>query len=224
MKKFALIPAKSRSTRLPGKNIKEIGGVPMVVRVIKNLKDSELFDEIWVSTDGEDIARICLEEGAKIHNRPNNLAEDRSTINDVCVHWLNSLPEKPDVFCCAYATSVFLKPSDYQNAFKKLKPPFLGVMGVSEFNYPPVQAMAIDDIGNLEMLMPEYKSIQSQFYPECFVSNGSQYWLETKAYLVQKTFYVDNLAAYVTNEDRVLDINTQSDFNKAIDRAKELLD
>ena len=219
---FAIIPAKSRSTRLPRKNIKEISGIPMVVRVIENLKKSQIFDEIWVSTDSEEIASVCKAVGACALVRPKQLAKDSSTLNEVCLHWLSMLDDAPDFFCCTYATSVFLTSQDYLDAHALMNEYVDGVMGVSLFNYPPVQAMTENDEGHLSMLMPEYEKVQSQFYPRCLVSNGSQYWVRTASYLYEKTFYLKRLVPYITDENRILDINTIDDFREAEARAKAL--
>lgn len=222
MKCFAIVPAKSRSTRLPGKNIKELAGIPMVVRVIDNLKKSKLFDQIWVSTDCEDIASICEKAGSKVLIRPKKFAQDTSTLNDVCLHWLDSLDNKPDYFCCTYATSVFLTSQDYRNAYSLITDSVDGVMGVSQFNYPPVQAMIENENGHLSMLMPDYERVQSQFYPKCLVSNGSQYWVKTKPYLIEKTFYLEKLVPFETDEYKILDINTEYDFIESKKRAAAL--
>ena len=95
-------------------------------------------------------------------------------------------------------------------------------MGVSEYNYPPVQALTFNDDRHLTLLMPEYEKVQSQFHPECFVSNGSQYWVKTSAYLNEQTFYLNKLVPYVTDESHILDINTQQDYELAIARAAKL--
>lgn len=222
MTQFALIPAKSRSTRLPHKNMLPVAGKPMVFHVIEHLRDAQLFDEIWVSTDSEEMAEQCKAYPVNIHLRSADLALDHSTVNDVCLDWLSELRVKPALFCCTYATSIFLTPQDYQDARACLKEPFDGVMGVSEFNYPPVQALKQDNDGQLSLLMPEYEKVQSQYHPQCYVSNGSQYWVKTTQYLKQKTFYLNRLAAYVTNEDHILDINIPEDYQAAIERAKML--
>lgn len=222
MTRFAFIPAKSRSTRLPNKNMLPLAGIPMLIRVIQTLKQTELFDEIWVSTESEETQQACLKEGAYIHQRPAELAQDRSTINDVCLHWLNQLTHKPDEFCCTYSTAVFLTKQDYIQAYSHLTQEHDGVMGVSEYNYPPVQALTFNDDRHLTLLMPEYEKVQSQYHPECFVSNGSQYWVKTPAYLNEQTFYLNKLVPYVTDETHILDINTQQDYEKAIARAAQL--
>lgn len=212
MSRFAIIPAKSRSTRLPGKNMLELDGIPMVKRVVNTVLSSELFDEVWVSTDSEEIKKLCEEAGANVIIRPSELCEDRSTVNNVCVHWLNNLKCMPDFFCCVYATAVFLKEEDLEKAWNLVSADIDSVMGVSSYNYPPVQAMSPDENGYLRMLLPEYEKVQSQFHPDCSVSNGSQYWARTVEYLKAESFYLDRMIGYLTDDNNILDINTKEDF------------
>ncbi|MGI6055105.1 MAG: 3-deoxy-manno-octulosonate cytidylyltransferase, partial [Clostridium sp.] len=63
MKITAFIPARMNSVRLPGKALKEINGLPMVVRVCQAAKDSGVFDAIFVATDSTEIAETCLHHG-----------------------------------------------------------------------------------------------------------------------------------------------------------------
>jgi CMP-N-acetylneuraminic acid synthetase len=58
MSTFAIIPAKGRSTRLPGEDIKNLAGVPLVERTVNTLLASQQFDQVWVSTDSMDIADL----------------------------------------------------------------------------------------------------------------------------------------------------------------------
>lgn len=61
MKALGLIPARYQSTRLPGKPLAPIGGLPMVVRVYRRVQP--VFAELYVVTDSEIIAQACLEHG-----------------------------------------------------------------------------------------------------------------------------------------------------------------
>ena len=60
------------------------------------------------------------------------------------------------------------------------------LMGVSLYNYPPQQALIQNENHNLVLLNPEFENIQSQFYKECFVSNGTFYWAKKSVFLKQK--------------------------------------
>ena len=60
MKTLAVIPARYASTRLPGKPLVKIGGVPLVVRVLDNVKACRSVDRVVVATDDERIAEAVL--------------------------------------------------------------------------------------------------------------------------------------------------------------------
>ena len=63
MKITAFIPARMNSVRLPGKALKEIDGLPMVVRVCRAAKDSGVFDAVFAATDSPEIAEACRRHG-----------------------------------------------------------------------------------------------------------------------------------------------------------------
>ena len=66
MSKIAIIPARSGSKRIPNKNIKTFLGKPIMAYSIKTAIESNLFDEVMVSTDCEEIAKIAISYGAKV--------------------------------------------------------------------------------------------------------------------------------------------------------------
>ena len=77
MKAIAIIPARGGSKRLPQKNTKLLGGIPLIAHSILYAKEnSEYIDEVYVTTDDEDIKSIAEEYGAKIIDRPQELASD----------------------------------------------------------------------------------------------------------------------------------------------------
>ena len=78
MKIFAFIFARGGSKGLPGKNIKNFEGKPLISHSIEYALDSKLINEIYVSTDDEQIAHISKTAGAKIIKRPDNISGDTS--------------------------------------------------------------------------------------------------------------------------------------------------
>ena len=85
-KNIALIPARYGSKRLPGKNSKILNGFPLISYTISASLNSELFDEVIVSTDSEDIAEVARQFGATVPLlRPSSLALDNSTD----IQWVN---------------------------------------------------------------------------------------------------------------------------------------
>lgn len=209
---IAIIPARGGSKRLPRKNILPLGGEPLLSRVIKTCFLSQIFSKVIVSTEDKEIASVAKNAGAKVHQRSESLAQDRSTVVEVCLDVLES--ENFDNFCCVYATSGLLSPATLENSAKS----FLNdkrahtLIGVSSFNYPPVQALTVDENSFAEMLMPEYMKVQSQFHPKTRVSNGTFCWGRRENFLKEPTFYSQKMKIFDVPEREVCDLDTPEDY------------
>ncbi len=191
----------------------------MLAHPIIVARASGLFDHIYVSTEDAEIAEIANHFGAKIIERPMQIAKDRSTVVEVCLHALESTPDI-ELMCCLYATAVLLAPETLVSAHALLgdEPGTDFVMGVSEYEHPPVQALKTDGNGFLSYLWPEWQGIQSQFQPHLVVSNGTFYWARRHALMEEKTFYGQGLKGFVVPSEQVSDIDTQEDLKKIISR------
>lgn len=75
---IALIPARSGSKRIPGKNIRNFFGHPLIAYTIQSAIDSKIFDGIYVSSDSDEIGKIAEYYGAKWIKRPEEFARDNS--------------------------------------------------------------------------------------------------------------------------------------------------
>ena len=92
----ALIPARSGSKRLPGKNIKELRGVPLIAYSINSALETKLFDEVIVSTDSEEVAEIAIKWGASVPMlRPIEYASDLSADIDWVLHSMEHMVTIP---------------------------------------------------------------------------------------------------------------------------------
>jgi CMP-N-acetylneuraminic acid synthetase len=217
MSSIAIIPARGGSKRLSKKNILPVQNKPMLAYPVMNANKAGLFDEIIVSTEDEAIGEIAQEAGARFLKRPESLAQDKSTVVEVCQHVLEELEQEgviPDYFCCIYATAIFLTQQDIIDSFELLKESSKAnvVMGVSNFNLQPVQALEKKENGLLSPMWPEYANVQSQFHPNLVVSNGTLYWAKTGRFLQAKTFYDKKLLGYEMPWVRALDIDTKESF------------
>ena len=86
---LALIPARGGSKGIPGKNLKEVGGVPLVARSIQAAQASALVTRVVVSTDDDAIAAVSLEYGAEVVRRPAVLANDTASSESALLHALD---------------------------------------------------------------------------------------------------------------------------------------
>ena len=88
---IGIIPARGGSKGLPGKNIKEICGFPLIYWTIEAAKKSKYLDDFYVSTEDEGIARVAEKYGAKVIIRPNELAKDDTTTLSVIKNILSTI-------------------------------------------------------------------------------------------------------------------------------------
>lgn len=104
MKFAAIIPARSGSKRLPGKNLRTVGGVSLVERAVHSAWPCA---SVCVSTDSEEIADVARRAGATVLMRPAALADDLASTEAVIAHWWRSLPiaERPDAIVLLQPTS-----------------------------------------------------------------------------------------------------------------------
>lgn len=93
---IALIPARSGSKRLPGKNTKLLNNKPLIYYTIRAAQKTKLFSEIIVSTDSQEIADIAISFGATVPLlRPSEYATDTSTDIEWVSHAINSMVKTP---------------------------------------------------------------------------------------------------------------------------------
>ena len=117
----ALIPARSGSKRVPGKNVRPLAGHPLIAYTIAAATDSGLFDAVVVSTDSPDYARIAEHYGADVPElRPAEIAGDRSPDIEWVAHTLSLLASRErtyDCFSLLRPTSPFRLPETLQRAW-----------------------------------------------------------------------------------------------------------
>lgn len=211
-KVVAIIPARGGSKRLPRKNILLLNGIPLITRVIRTVNKSSIFDDIIVSSDDNEIISIAKKEKVIVHERPKKLSTDVASVADTCLNVISSNPT--DIFCCVYATAALISTQTLQNSLKK----FLSdsnanvLMGVSKYNFNPVQALTLSKNGYAKMLFAKFRNLKSQKYPMTRVSNGTFYWARYKNFLREKTFYSNKLKTFDVPDDEVCDIDTLENF------------
>jgi len=94
MRTFAFIFARGGSKGVPGKNIKEICGKPLIAYSIEIAKEIKSIEKIFVSTEDDNIATVAKEFGADIIPRPHLLAKDDSPEWLAWQHAIKWLEEK----------------------------------------------------------------------------------------------------------------------------------
>lgn len=104
----AIIPIKLNNARLPGKNIKPLGGRPLIHYVLSYLKEVREIDEIYVYCSDPSIESY-LEEGIHFLERPAYLDEPTSNFTQIFESFSNKVDA--DIYVYAHATAPYIKPS-----------------------------------------------------------------------------------------------------------------
>ena len=110
------VPARGGSKGIPGKNLRTVGGVPLVVRAVIAACAADTVDRVMVSTDDDTIAALAREAGAEVIERPVELAADDTASEAVLLHALDvvhaSSGVDPDVTVLVQCTSPFIDAAD----------------------------------------------------------------------------------------------------------------
>ena len=215
-KVLAVIPARGGSKRLPGKNIKLLGGKPLIAWSIEAAKCSQLVDRVVVSTDNEDIASVSRTFGADVpFIRPTALSGDHSSTDSAIIHALDSLEEEYEIVVILQPTSPLRTAEDIDNALAMLADTGVnGVVSVCECEHPPQWSNTLPDTQLMgDFLRPSILGKRSQDLPQYYRLNGCLYTFEVEVYRQkQGTYYSDDVKAYIMPPERSVDIDTQVDF------------
>lgn len=158
-KRLAVIPARGGSKRIPRKNIKLFHGKPILLHVLHQIKLTQLFDEIHVSTDDEEIFKVVSDAGFKpIFLRPENISGDITPICDVLryvVNQYNQLGFNFKTIGLFYSTAVFLANETILDAVESIEAGNKGqLISVAKFPAPLEWAMRLDSNNILEVIDP----------------------------------------------------------------------
>lgn len=123
MKIVGIVPARGGSKGIPNKNLKKIGGIPLVARSVLALKATPEIVRTYVSSDSQEILSAGEFYGAIPFLRPSFLAADQTSTEDVLIHFLDemaSLNQLPDILVYLQCTSPFTKSDDIQKVLSTL--------------------------------------------------------------------------------------------------------
>ncbi|HDZ73722.1 MAG TPA: acylneuraminate cytidylyltransferase family protein [Aurantimonas coralicida] len=115
MNVLGLIPARGGSRRVKGKNLRLLGGHPLIGWTIEAAKMTHSLDRLVVSSEDPKILQVAHECGAEALVRPAEMATDEASSYPLMLHALDSLDEPFDYLCLLQPTSPFRRPIDIDN-------------------------------------------------------------------------------------------------------------
>ncbi len=219
MSVVAIITARGGSKRIPRKNIKEFCGKPIIAYSIEAALNSGIFDEVMVSTDDEEIARIAESYGAKVpFLRSAEKADDHAPTIEVIKEVLGEykkLGEEFDYACCIYPTAPFVTAEKLKAAFEALKTSGKdALIPVVKFSFPPQRCFVIEG-ESLKYKWPENEFARSQDLEPFYHDAGQFYFQKTKTLIEGHSMVPASTAPFIVDDMEVQDIDTFDDWNIA---------
>jgi N-acylneuraminate cytidylyltransferase len=214
---LAIIPARGGSKRIPRKNIRLFRGRPMLAWSIQAALQSQVFQQVMVSTEDAEIAQIARACGAEVpFLRSAAAADDQATTAEALWEVLQRYADQGEHFdlaCCLYPTAPFVRPEDLiQGRDQLLAGPHSVVMPVTPFSYPIWRSLRREENGRVELNFPQNRDVRSQDLPVAYHDAGQWYWFRTSVFLETKVLLGPDTGSIVLPATRVQDIDTPEDW------------
>ncbi len=221
MRVLALIPARGGSKRLPGKNIRLLGGKPLISWSIEAAKDIPEICDIMVSTDDPAIARVCAATGVLVPwLRPAALASDTADSVDVALHaldWYETTTSEVDGLLLLQPTSPFRTNQTMSKGIDLfIRSGQKTVIGVSATHAHPMWTLKMEGDYLVPFMRDHGLGKRSQDLPETLVVNGSFYLMSPKELRTNQSFFgKQTIPLLIESPQETLDIDTEWDFDLA---------
>jgi CMP-N,N'-diacetyllegionaminic acid synthase len=222
----ALIPARAGSKRIPDKNIRPLGGHPLIAYTIAAALQSEIFSAVIVSTDSEQYADIVKYYGAEVpYLRPPELAGDLSPDIEWVEYTLNKLGQDSreyDCFSILRPTSPFRLPNTIQRAWRAFKEEkgVDSLRAVEKCKQHPGKMWVVRGTRMLPLLPltpgeQPWHSSQYKSLPEVYAQNASLEIAWSRVVFEGRTIAGNVLMPFFTEGLEGFDVNSAYDWNLA---------
>lgn len=219
MDNLCIIPARGGSKRIPRKNIKQFINKPIIAYSIEVALESELFKEVMVSTEDEEIAAIAEAYGAKVpFLRSEKNANDFATTVDVLLEVIDTYAKRSVVFtnaCCIYPTAPFITMANLKKGYTVLnEKKYDSVFPIVPFESPVQRAIKKkNDKGY--WFYPEYRDARSQDMEVHYHDVGQFYWFRVESLVSNKALTTPNTGVFEIPRLYVQDIDDMQDWDMA---------
>jgi CMP-N-acetylneuraminic acid synthetase len=225
MKLLALIPARGGSKRVPGKNIKPLGGMPLIAWSIRAARESAVFVDVMVTTDDPEVAEVARCHGAYVPwLRPPELATDTAGSAEVIRHavgWYEVEHGDLDAVMLLQPTSPFRRVSSIRQAttlFAEQEPGACrSVVSVSPAAQHPAWCFRIGEDGIEPFMGWDALQQRTQDLPPAFFLNGAIYIAPAAmARNTGKLLNPGTIPFVMDDLNEALDIDTLDDWRQAV--------
>jgi len=213
---LGVIPARSGSKSVKDKNIRPLGGRPLMAWSIKVSLACKQIDQVVVSTDSDKYAQLAKFYGAEVINRPAEMAQDETPMISVLEHVLSV--KTADTIVLLDPTSPFRLVKDIEACLEKINEPATdSVVTVTEAEHNPYFIMGTighNDYWQFLLIKPDKPIIRRQDAPKVYQLNAGIYVIK-KAIIESGKIFTDKTKVIVMPIERSVHIDTKMDFKFA---------
>ncbi|MGY2398097.1 acylneuraminate cytidylyltransferase family protein [Pseudomonas sp. SDO5271_S396] len=219
---LAIVPARGGSKRLPGKNVKPLGGRPLIAWTLEAAKLSGEFHDIVVTTDDADIANAAQRcGGVVLYRRSAELSTDTATSYDVVMDALNQYEAchgEVQGVMLLQPTSPFRTAESISRAVRLFAASGTPVVSVCPAEVHPAWTFRITDTSLDPFLGWEGLALRSQDLTPAYTLTGAIYLITPQDLRRHRRFLIPGTQPLVTsNGAEALDIDTADDWQAALD-------
>lgn len=220
---LGVIPARGGSKGIPNKNIKLLGGKPLIAYTIEAANNAKLLSRVILSSDDDEIINIARKLKVEVpFKRPSHLAEDASPTLPVIQHVLQffqTLNIYFDAVCLLQVTSPFKTGAFIDNAIKKfIESDCDALVSVQKVptEYNPHWTFKVNEEGFLNLTTNDDHIIsRRQDLPTVYHRDGVIYITKTSVLLEQNSIYGNKIAYIESPKEGQINIDTMEDWHKA---------
>lgn len=211
---LAVIPARGGSKGVPRKNIRSLGGKPLIAWTIEAAKQSQYIDRLILSSEDDEIIEIVKKYSCEVpFKRPKYLAEDATPGIEPVLHALEQI-DGYDLVVLLQPTSPFRTAQDIDKCIEKLiENNSPSCVSVNEASVSPYWMYTIKDTGNLDAVIQQKKIVpRRQELPVVYTLNGAVYAAKIEWLREKRTFLTKQTTAFIMPKERSYDIDSEEDF------------
>jgi CMP-N,N'-diacetyllegionaminic acid synthase len=223
MQLLGIIPARGGSKGIPGKNIRMLGGKPLLAYTALAAQKAGICSRVILSTDSEEIAKVGREWAVEVpFLRPAELARDDTAMLPVLQHAVTEMRRggfQPDAIVILQPTAPFRRPEDLQEAFRLLQSDSSidSVVSVEPIpdHYSPYFLMKIENDRLLPFMPDGLRITRRQDAPKVFSRSGDFYFTRIATLMEGNSIYGQNSRPYVVRHPERVNLDTLEDWAKA---------
>ena len=209
---LAVIPARGGSKGIPGKNICEISGKPLIAYSIEAALQATLVDRVVVSTDDQAIADVSIQYGAEVIQRPADISGDLASSESALLHVLDQEENcLPDLLVFLQCTSPLTLPSDIDGTITALlENEADSAFAAAPFHYY-VWSQGVD--GDMIGINHDKKNrLMRQQRQDQFIETGAVYVMRVPGFIEKKHRFFGKTVMYEIPEERCFEIDEPVDL------------